>query len=102
MRTELGESPVAFKIDQIGKRAQITFFENAVKLPPVDDKPRWQADMFTLDVPNRAGLTAAVELNYKTWLDLAKAQEDVQPPKALDERMNDVEATIDLIAEVLL
>ena len=33
MRTELGESPVAFKIDQIGTRAQITFFENAVQLP---------------------------------------------------------------------
>lgn len=102
MRTELGESPVAFKIDQIGKRAQITFFENAIKLPPVDDKPRWQADMYILDVPNRAGLTASVESNYAAWMNMAKAQEEILPPKPLDERVGDVEDDVDLIVEVLL
>ena len=101
MRTELGESPVAFKIDQIGTRAQITFFENAVQLPS-DEQPRWQADMYTLDVAARHGLTASIESNYQTWLDLAKAQEEILPPRSLDERVDDVEATIDLIAEVLL
>ena len=101
MRTELGESPVAFKVDLIGTRAQVTFFENAVQLPS-EEQPRWQADMYTLDVAARPGLTASIESNYQAWLDMAKAQEEVLPPKALDERVEDVEATIDLIAEVLL
>ncbi len=101
MRTELGESPVAFKVDVIGSRAQITFFENAVQLPS-DEQPRWEADMYTLDVLNRPGLTASVESNYAAWMNMAKAQEEILPPRPLDERVDDVEATIDLIAEVLL
>jgi len=58
--------------------------------------------MYTLDVPNRPGLTASVESNYAAWMGMAKTQEEVLPPKPLDERVDDVEATIDLIAEVLL
>ena len=85
----------------IGSRAQITFFENAVQLPS-DEQPRWEADMYTLDVPNRPGLTASVESNYAAWMNMAKAQEEILPPRPLDERVDDVEATIDLIAEVLL
>ena len=85
----------------IGSRAQITFFENAVQLPS-DEQPRWEADMYTLDVPNRPGLTASVESNYAAWMNMAKAQEEILPPRPLDERVDDVEATIDLIAEALL
>lgn len=85
----------------IGSRAQITFFENAVQLPS-DEQPRWEADMYILNVPNRPGLTATVESNYAAWMDMAKAQEEILPPRPLDERVDDVEATIDLIAEVLL
>ena len=103
MRTELGESPVAFKVDVIGSRAQITFFENAVQLPSApDEQPRWEADMYTLDVPNRPRLAASVESNYAAWMNMAKAQEESLPPRPLDERVDDVEATIGLIAEVLL
>lgn len=87
----------------IGSRAQITFFENAVQLPSApDEQPRWEADMYTLDVPNRPGLTASVESNYAAWMNMAKAQEEILPPRPLDERVDDVEATIDLIAELLL
>ena len=103
MRTELGESPVAFKVDVIGSWAQITFFENAVRLPSAsDEQPRWEADMYTLDVPNRPGLTASVESNYAAWMNMAKVQEEILPPKPLDERVGDVEDVVDLIVEVLL
>ena len=92
MRTELGESPVAFKVDVIGSRAQITFFENAMQLPSAsDEQPRWEADMYTLDVPNRPGLTASVESNYAAWMDVAKAQEEILSPKPLDERVSTLE-----------
>lgn len=101
MKTELGESPVAFKVDLIGSRAQVTFFENAAQLPS-DEQPRWEADMYILDVPARPGLVASIEANYQAWLDVAKTQEGILPPKAIEERVGDVEQAVNLIAEVLL
>ena len=102
MRTELGESPVAFKVDVIGSRAQITFFENAVQLPSApDEQPRWEADMYTLDVPNRPGLTASVESNYAFWMDMAKAQEEILPPPTIEQRVDVVEENLSLLAEVI-
>ena len=102
MRTELGESPVAFKVDVIGSRAQITFFENAVQLPSApDEQPRWEADMYTLDVPNRPGLTASVESNYAAWMDMAKAQEEILPPPTIEQRVDIVEENLSLLAEVI-
>lgn len=102
MRTELGESPVAFKVDVIGSRAQITFFENAVHLPSApDEQPRWEADMYTLDVPNRPGLTASVESNYAVWMDMAKAQEEILPPPTIEQRVDVVEENLSLLAEVI-
>ena len=100
MRTELGESPVAFKVDVIGSRAQITFFENAVQLPS-DEQPRWEADMYTLDVPNRPGLTASVESNYAAWMNMAKAQEEILPPPTIEQRVDVVEENVSLLAEVI-
>lgn len=85
----------------IGSWAQITFFENAVQLPS-DGQPRWEADMYTLDVPNRPGMTASVESNYAAWMNMAKVQDEILPPKPLDERVGDVEDVVDLIVEVLL
>ena len=102
MRTELGESPVAFKVDVIGSRAQITFFENAVQLPSApDEHPRWEADMYTLDVPNRPGLTASVESNYAAWMNMAKAQEEILPPPTIEQRVDVVEENLSLLAEVI-
>ena len=102
MRTELGESPVAFKVDVIGSRAQITFFENAVQLPSApDEQPRWEADMYTLDVPNRPGLTASVESNYAAWMNMAKAQEEILPPPTIEQRVDVVEENLSLLAEVI-
>jgi len=102
MRTELGESPVAFKVDVIGSRAQITFFENAVQLPSApDEQPRWEADMYTLDVPNRSGLTASVESNHAVWMDMAKAQEEILPPPTIEQRVDVVEENLSLLAEVI-
>ena len=100
MRTELGESPVAFKVDVIGSRAQITFFENAVQLPS-DEQPRWEADMYTLDVPNRPGLTASVESNYAAWMNMAKAQEEILPPPTVEDRVGAVESKTATIKETL-
>ena len=102
MRTELGESPVAFKVDVIGSRAQITFFENAVQLPSApDEQPRWEADMYTLDVPNRPGLTASVESNYAAWMNMAKAQEEILPPPTVEDRVGAVESKTATIKETL-
>lgn len=101
MRTELGESPVAFRINRVGDMAHITFFENAAQLPS-EDAPRWQADIYTLVVPYRPGLTASIEANYQAWMDRAKAQEEAAPPPTIEERVGVVEETVTLIAEVLL
>lgn len=102
MRTELGESPVAFKVDVIGSRAQITFFENAVQLPSApDERPRWETDMYTLDVPNRPGLTASVESNYAVWMGMAKAQEEILPPPTIEQRVDVVEENLSLLAEAI-
>ena len=84
----------------IGSRAQITFFENAVQLPS-DEQPRWEADMYTLDVPNRPGLTASVESNYAVWMDMAKAQEEILPPPTIEQRVDVVEENLSLLAEVI-
>lgn len=102
MKTELGESPVAFKLDLIGKRAQVTFFENAVESAEPEGAPRWQADMYTLNVPWRPGLQASVEANYQAWLNVAKAQEEVLPAPTIEQRVDEVEQTVILIAEVIL
>ena len=86
----------------IGSRAQITFFENAVQLPSApDEQPRWEADMYTLDVPNRPGLTASVESNYAAWMDMAKAQEEILPPPTIEQRVDIVEENLSLLAEVI-
>lgn len=86
----------------IGSRAQITFFENAVQLPSApDEQPRWEADMYTLDVPNRPGLTASVESNYAAWMDMAKAQEEILPPPTIEQRVDVVEENLSLLAEVI-
>ena len=84
----------------IGSRAQITFFENAVQLPS-DEQPRWEADMYTLDVPNRPGLTASVESNYAVWMNMAKAQEEILPPPTIEQRVDVVEENLSLLAEVI-
>lgn len=47
--------------------------------------------MYTLTVPNRPGLTASVESNYAAWMNMAKAQEDILPPRPLDERVSTLE-----------
>ena len=86
----------------IGSRAQITFFENAVQLPSApDEQPRWEADMYTLDVPNRPGLTASVESNYAAWMDVAKTQEGILPPPTIEQRVDIVEENLSLLAEVI-
>ena len=84
----------------IGSRAQITFFENAVQLPS-DEQPRWEADMYTLDVPNRPGLTASVESNYAAWMNMAKAQEEILPPQTVEDRVGAVESKTATIEETL-
>lgn len=84
----------------IGSRAQITFFENAVQLPS-DGQPRWEADMYTLDVPNRPGLTASVESNYAAWMNTAKAQEEILPPPTVEDRVGAVESKTATIEETL-
>lgn len=84
----------------IGSRAQITFFENAVQLPS-DEQPRWEADMYTLDVPNRPGLTASVESNYAAWMNTAKAQEEILPPPTVEDRVGAVESKTATIEETL-
>lgn len=84
----------------IGSRAQITFFENAVQLPS-DEQPRWEADMYTLDVPNRPGLTASVESNYAAWMNMAKAQEEILSPPTVEDRVGAVESKTATIEETL-
>lgn len=84
----------------IGSRAQIIFFENAVQLPS-DEQPRWEADMYTLDVPNRPGLTASVESNYAAWMNTAKAQEEILPPPTVEDRVGAVESKTATIEETL-
>ena len=89
MRTELGESPVAFKIDEMGDgKVQITFFENAVKIEPqqVEEQSRWAVDEYRLVVANRKGLQNSIEANYMAWIERAKDQEILDAKKILGEK----------------
>lgn len=89
MRTELGESPVAFKIDEMGDgKVQITFFENAVKIEPqqTEEQSRWAVDEYRLVVANRKGLQDSIEANYTAWIEKAKDQEILDTKKILEEK----------------
>ena len=57
--------------------------------------------MYTLDVPNRPGLTASVESNYAAWMEMAKAQEEILPPPTIEQRVDVVEENLSLLAEVI-
>ena len=57
--------------------------------------------MYTLDVPNRPGLTASVESNYAAWMNTAKAQEEILPPPTIEQRVDVVEENLSLLAEVI-
>ncbi len=102
MRTELGYMPrLPFEIRPVGREAVISFYEN---VEPVvrEESQAWAVDEYRLTVLNRSGLEASIESNLKAWMDMAKAQEEIPPPKTVDERVTDVERDVDLLVEVLL
>lgn len=102
MRTELGYMPQSpFEIRPVGREAVISFFEN---VEPVvrEESQAWAVDEYRLTVLNRSGLEESIENNLRAWLDMAKAQEEIPPPKTVDERVTDVEDAVEIIAEVLL
>ena len=103
MRTELGESPVAFKIDEMGDgKVQITFFENAVKIEPqqTEEQSRWAVDEYRLVVANRKGLQDSIEANYTAWIEKAKDQEILDAKKILEEKPVAYSENLDLMEMV--
>lgn len=103
MRTELGESPVAFKIEEMGDgKVQITFFENAVKIEPqqTEEQSRWAVDEYRLVVANRKGLQDSIEANYTVWIEKAKDQEILDAKKILEEKPVAYSENLDLMEMV--
>ena len=100
--TEFGNRPPEFAVHRIGDMAQINFYTDAEQLPDTENGERWQANELHLTVPWRQGLEQAVSGNYAAWLAMAQEAAEVVPAPNIEERVDEVEATIDLIAEVLL
>lgn len=102
MKTEISQVPEkGFEIKQVGTDAHVFFFENAQESVK-EESASFECDMYRLVVPYRPGLEKTIEANLSIWMDAAKAQEGILPPKAIEERVGDVEQAVNLIAEVLL
>ena len=102
MMTEFGNRPPEFAVHRIGDMAQVNFYTDISRLPDTENGERWQANELHLTVPWRQGLEQAVSGNYAAWLAMAQEAAEVVPAPNIEERVDEVEATIDLIAEVLL
>ena len=103
MVTQLGTKPPDFNIQTIGNLAQITFYENAVKLEAIDENENWQADAFVLTVPNRPNLQSSIASNYASWIEKAKDQEILDAKKILEEKpvtYSDQLDTMEMVAEL--
>ena len=97
MRVEISEMPSSpYEIFVSGEDATIKFWENPEKIIK-PESTTWAVDEYKIHIKNRKTLQDSIEANIQAWIEMAKAQGEIPPPRTVEERVTTVEETIDTI-----